>query len=263
MRIKFIFNASKLPIIYRNRFMALIKESLSKVDISYKEKLYPDENNKTSKIVKPFCFCVLMPDTKQAKKEKIVIDENFEIEDTVFYFLENSYLSFIVSSSDYEFIVNLYNGLLEKKSFKFSDDINIVFKRAFMLNEKKIETENVTFKTLSPILIETKDEKPILPDPDNIESFNKEFNAIHDRILKDIRGYGLKKEIKLEVLKIKKQVVKHTLKAFREKTKKPYMSLTCFEGTFRLNGDSSDLQMLYQIGIGLRTGQGFGMVDVA
>jgi len=261
MRIKFIFYASKLPIIYRNRFMSLIKESLQKADSSYKEKLYPDKNSEISKVVKPFCFCVLMPATRQAKKEKIVIDENFEIEDIVFYFPENGYISFIVSSSDYEFIVNLYNGLLETKSFQFSDDINLVLKRAIMLNEKRIETDSVAFKTLSPVLIETKEGKPILPS-DTLDAFNREFNSIHDRILKDIRGDGLKKELEFEPLKIKKQVVKHTLKGFTEKTGKPYMSLTCFEGSFRLKGDLSDLQILYQIGLGLRTGQGFGMVEV-
>lgn len=63
-------------------------------------------------------------------------------------------------------------------------------------------------------------------------------------------------------VKLRKQVVKHTLKGFREKTGKPYMTLTCFEGCFKLKGDPRDLQMLYQIGIGLRTGQGFGMVEV-
>ncbi len=35
-----------------------------------------------------------------------------------------------------------------------------------------------------------------------------------------------------------------------------------FQGTFHLKGDSQYLQTLYQIGIGLRTGQGFGMVEV-
>jgi len=38
--------------------------------------------------------------------------------------------------------------------------------------------------------------------------------------------------------------------------------LTCFEGCFRVTGDKEDLSLLYQMGIGLRTGQGFGMVDV-
>lgn len=63
-------------------------------------------------------------------------------------------------------------------------------------------------------------------------------------------------------LKLKKQVIKHTIKGFREKTGKPYMMLTCFEGCFQSIGEPEDLQMLYQTGIGLRTGQGFGMVEV-
>lgn len=261
MRIKVIFYASKLPILYRNRFMSLIKDSLNKSDSSYKKKLYPEKNSEITKVTKPFCFCVIMPATRQSKKETFIIDNNFEIEDTVFYFPENGYISFIISSSDYEFIVNLYNGLLESKTFQFKDGLTLNFKRVFMLNEKRIENDTVVFKTLSPALIETKDGKPILPF-DRLEAFNSEFNAIHDRILKDIRGKGLKRNLEFEPLKIKKQVVKHTLKGFREKTGKPYMTLTCFEGTFRLNGDPEDLQMLYQIGIGLRTGQGFGMVEV-
>ncbi|GLI52450.1 CRISPR-associated endoribonuclease Cas6 [Thermodesulfovibrio yellowstonii] len=261
MRIKVIFHAPKLPILYRNRFMSLIKDSLEKSNSVYKEKLYPNKNGEITKVVKPFCFCVTMPASRKPEREKIIIDNDFEIEDTVFYFSETGYVSLIVSSSDYEFIVNLYNGLLENKSFKFSDDLTLFLKRIIMLNEKKIENSRVTFKTLCPALIETKEGKPILPF-DNIEDFNREFNAVHDRILKDIRGYGLKRPLKFEPLRLKKQVVKHTLRGFREKTGKPYMTLTCFEGSFKLSGDQEDLRMLYQIGIGLRTGQGFGMVEV-
>jgi len=40
------------------------------------------------------------------------------------------------------------------------------------------------------------------------------------------------------------------------------MVLTTYKGTFCLKGDPEDLQLLYQTGIGLRTGQGFGMVEV-
>lgn len=260
MRMKVIFYASKLPILYRNRFMSLIKDSLEKSNSAYKEKLYPDKSQEITKVVKPFCFCVTMPTSRQIKKEKIIIDRDFEIEDTVFYFLDAGYISFIVSSSDYEFMVNLYNGLLENKSFQFSDDLTLMQKRIIMLNEKKIENNTIAFKTLCPVLIEKKDGKPILPF-ENIGVFNTEFNTIHDRILKDIRGYGLKRALKFEPLNLKKQVVKHTLRGFREKTGKPYMTLTCFEGSFKLSGDPEDLKMLYQIGIGLRTGQGFGMVE--
>jgi CRISPR-associated endoribonuclease Cas6 len=243
--------------------MAMIKEALEKSDADYKESLYPDRDSEKSKIVKPFCFSVSMPSDRTTKKEKIVIDEDLEIEDAVFHFPENSRLSIYVGSSEYQFMVNLYNGLLEMKGFKFSDDVLIKLDRIFMLNEKKIAGDKIVFRTNSPILIENKDGKPLLPFDDTLQSFNEHFNAIHDRILKDLRdGRGIYRDMEFVPVKLKKQVVKHTLKGFREKTGKPYMTLTCFEGCFNLNGDSRDLQMLYQIGIGLRTGQGFGMVEV-
>lgn len=277
MRIKVNLTAPKLPILYRHRFMAMIKEALENSDATYKRSLYPDKGPERSKIVKPFCFNVSMPPGRRAERERIVIDEGVEIEDTVFYFPQNSYLSFYLSSSDYEFMIHLYNGLLELKTFRFNSDIIFNLHRVFMLNEKRINNEEVTFKTNAPILIEDKEGKPIIPidsvtpiEPSNfqplalsLKPFNGHFNAIHDRIIRDIRdGQGLYREIEFIPVKLKKQVVKHTLKGFREKTGKPYMTLTCFEGCFKLKGDPRDLQMLYQIGIGLRTGQGFGMVEV-
>lgn len=266
MRIKVNFTIlnSKLPILYRHRFMALIKEALKRSDVSYKERLYPEKGSEHSKIVKPFSFGISLPQGRTTKKEKFFVDNDLEIEDTVFYFPQNSYLSFYISSSDYQFMVNMYNGLLEIKEFDFSNDIKLKLSRVFMLNEKKINGEEAVFKTNSPILIEDKNGKPVLPIADSISPiayFNDNFNATHDRILKDIRGEGLYKDIEFIPLALKKQVVKHTLKGFREKTGKPYMTFTCFEGSFKLKGDPRDLQMLYQIGIGLRTGQGFGMVE--
>jgi len=262
LRLKIIFSIPKLPIFYRQRFMSLIKEALEKSDSNYKKSLYPDESVVKSKIAKPFCFSISMPKDRTIKKEKIIIDEALEIEDIVFYFPQGSYLSFYLSSFDYQFIVNLYNGLLEIKEFDFGNGITLKLNRIFMLNESEIKTDEAVFKIKSPVLIEDRKEKPILPTGSDIDYFNEQFNAIHDRILKDIRGEGLKRDLVFYPLKIKKQVIKHTLKGFREKTGKPYMMLTCFGGSFKLKGDPIDLQMLYQIGIGLRTGQGFGMVDV-
>ncbi len=267
MRIRFDFHAEKLPIIYRHRIMALIKEALTTADPTFKERLYPDKESDLSKVVKPFCFSIGMPAGRTLKREKIRIDEDVEVEETVFHFPKRSRLHLYVSSNSYEFIVLLYNGLVEcrekGKVFPITDGINLMFDRALPLNERKIREEEVVFKTVSPILIEDKNEKPVIPSPENQAMFMEEFNSIHDRILREIRGGdGLIRPIEFEPLKINKQVVKHTLRGFREKTGKPYMTLTCFEGCFKLKGDPRDLQMLYQIGIGLRTGQGFGMVEV-
>lgn len=260
MRLRITFETPKLPILYRHRFIALIKEALSRSDPLYKESLYPEEGE-YSKKPKPFTFSLSFPPQRTIKKERFIIDEGVEIEDTVFYFPANSLISLFVSSCDYQFIVNLYNGLLDPGEFDFNKEITLKLDRVFMLNEKKITHDEVTFKTNAPILIEDKEGKPLLP-LNSDSSFNDHFNAIHDRILKEIRGHGLYRELEFIPVKLKKQVVKHTLKGFREKTGKPYMTLTCFEGRFKLKGDPRDLQMLYQIGIGLRTGQGFGMVEI-
>ncbi|MCX7991015.1 MAG: CRISPR-associated endoribonuclease Cas6, partial [Proteobacteria bacterium] len=158
MRLKVLLLCQKLNILYRNIFMALIKESLKRSDEAYKNSLYPDKSLNLE-IVKPFTFSVLMPNDKVIKKEKFIIDERFEVEDSVFYFPEKNYITMYISSCDYEFVMNLYNGLLDimKSNNNFLKPIKVL-----LINEKKIEKEEVCFKTLSPILIESKDNKPIL-----------------------------------------------------------------------------------------------------
>ncbi|MCX7872895.1 MAG: hypothetical protein N2327_00445 [Caldimicrobium sp.] len=189
--------------IYRNKFMALIKEALNQSDRAYKERLYPDKESERSKVAKPFCFSVILPSAKEIKRELIKIDEDFTVEDLVFYFKENSYISLMVSSLDLEFVLNLYNGIIAKKVFNFPNELTLTFRNATLLKEKRLEKDIALLKTLSPILIETKEEKPLLPIND-LEIFNREFNAIHDRILRDIRGYGLKEPLHFEPLEVKK-----------------------------------------------------------
>lgn len=264
MRIKVLIKTSKLPILYRNRFVALIKEALSISNKSYKEYLYEDE--KFSKKVKPFSFAVILPKEKKVEKEKFLIDENFEIKDIVFILPENSFLSFIISSSDFEFMANLYNGFVslleQRKNFRFNNEISLEIIKIIPLNEKDINSDKMKFRTLSPVLIEDKEGNPILKNGEfPFEKFNTELNIIQDKIFKDLRGYGLKKELIFKPLDYKKQVVKHTFKDIREKLGKPYATLTCFEGCFELEGDPEDINFVYQNGLGLRTSQGFGMIE--
>ncbi len=265
MRLKVFIETEKLPIIYRHRFLALIKESLSRSNIHYKAHLYDDEVY--TKKIKPFTFAVLFPKGTRCKREAFYLDLDgkHSVEDFVFYPMEGSLVNLLISSVDYEFIMYLYNGLLEIKSFPFNKDVTLSLKKILPMVERKITSDWVLFKTYSPILIERADGSPVFRNgnfPD--KECNEEFNAIHDRILKDLRGYGLKKEMRFEPLseKWKKQVVKHTLQKIKDKLGKSYATFTCFEGYFHLGGDPEDIEFLYKKGIGLRTGQGFGMVEV-
>lgn len=275
MRIKINLHVKRLPILYRHRFIALIKEALNLSDYNYKSLLYPEKTSVVSKQTKPFTFSLYIPPGFNIKKEKFLLDQNLVMEETVFY--PTKELSFFVSSSDHQFIVNLYNGLLAIKQLEiaeFVDDAGMKeteymqISTVLLLNEQNINTEYVTFQTMSHISIEDRNDQPIelfkngSIDPEALKNFTYHMNAIQDRRFKDLRGYGLKQPLVFVPQRISKKVVKHTLKDFRDQTGKPFMMLTTYHGTFILKGDPEDLQLTYQVGLGLRTGQGFGMLEV-
>lgn len=260
MKIKVILKSNKLPIIYRHRIVSLFKEALKKSDPDYKDKIYRENKSR------PFTFSLTFPKIKETKEEEIKIDKNFTVKDKVFYF--DGEINLFISSSDYEFIMHLYNGLLKLKKFRFSSEedmltggeiIELDIKKVYLINEKKIKDSVVIFKTNTPILIEDKEDKPVLFYDENInQHINKLTNSIFNSLLKR----DLHQELSFKPLKIDKQVIKHTIKEFREKTGKPIMYLTGFRGIFQLSGHPEDLEFIHSIGFGSRSSQGFGMLEI-
>jgi CRISPR-associated endoribonuclease Cas6 len=259
--------------------MALIKEALNRADGNYKDLLFPDKSSIYSKKTKPFSFSLYIPSEYIKNREKfyLFLNEDLMVEDTVFYPASGRYFCLFISSSDYEFMINLYNGLCQIKEldfFKFlstnEDTEKVQIGKISMLNERKINRDEVLFKTLSYISVEDEHDRPIeifkedgrTIDSQKLERFNHHLNEIQHRILRDIRGYGLRRPLEFIPLSVEKVGVKHALKEFWRHTGRPYMVLTTYKGTFCLRGDPEDLQLLYQTGIGLRTGQGFGMIDI-
>ncbi len=280
MKFKVLIRTQKLPILYRHRIVSLFKEALKLSDPEYKSFLY-DSNT-----VKPFTFNLSLPNGFAIRKEPLQIDEKFTPEDypelremEVFYLPENSFLTIWISSTDYRFLISLYNGLQKLRVFNFSSDNTMLvngekltweIKKVFAIEDRVVMNRKVLLKTYSPILIEKNingKKKPVLF-TDN--DFEKELNFVMDRILKSLRGYGLKEPLSFKVAfdpKSRKplakiQKVKHTLKEFREKTGLPYMTLTVNRGMFQIGGKPEDINYMLKIGIGNRTGQGFGMVEV-
>ena len=107
------------------------------------------------------------------------------------------------------------------KVFHFSSDKTMLvdgkkifwrIKSVEIIEEKKIQTEEVLFKTNSPILLE-KDKKPVLYNEPVFEEILNE--NIKHRFL-NILNREPKKEIKFQPISMGKVVVKHTLKSFRE-----------------------------------------------
>ena len=268
MRLQINFKTKVLPVYYRNLFISLIKQAIKNVDTDYFNQLY-HYGSKNNKAPKPFCFA-----------GRFLFDrERFKENKGLFY--PHGDVHLYLSSPDPAFIARLYNGLLGIKTFPYQN-FELERGKIIMLNERNISENAVTFKTLSPILIEKVEngkERPILPidkktrqplpeDNSDFKCFLKELNYIGDKTLAGVKSAlaietdekGLKEELNFIPLKLRKEVIRHKVRE-RNKAEKIY-TFTCFSGQFKLIGHPEDLKLLYQLGIGLRRAQGFGMVEV-
>ncbi|WP_455539346.1 CRISPR-associated endoribonuclease Cas6 [Terrisporobacter sp.] len=241
MRMKIEFATKRFPKYYNVLGVSLIKESIKKASPDYYEKLYfyNDKSNKTSK---NFTYSFYI--------------KGYEIEGDDFLVKDKVIMN--ISTPDLELGLYIYNGIINKKTIKYKD-YEMTRLRVDLIKEKVIYGEEVLFNTLSPICI--KDNKGKFLDVNN-ENYVKELNYIADTVLKNYRGYGIKKEIEFENLDLKKVVVKEPLRDFQKITKRQYQCVNSYKGVFRLKGDNEDLNDIYKLGLGFKRGQGFGNLEV-
>lgn len=242
MRISCEYRTEALPIAYNMMFVSLIKEALKAVDAEYLEKLYVFEG-KGNKQIKGFCFSVYFNNFK-------LNNEVLEIDDKI---------SFNISTSDYKFFLNLYNGLIKINEFSYKDKYKLRKIKIKLINEKNINSEQIVFKTLSPIYMKDKNNNALAPME---EEYVKELNYIINTTLECCRGYGLKRPIEFENVLMKKRVVKENIREFKNETDKDIFYVNSYTGVFKLTGDIEDLRDVYVNGIGFRRSQGFGMIEV-
>ena len=243
MKMKILFTAegNRFPSQYRVLVCSLIKNALEKADEEYFRSLYY-YNDKKSKKIKPFTFSVFL-------KEYIMGHDEINLKGRS---------SIILSTSDYNLGINLYNGLLQTKTYRFKDyEINI--ERILLEKEKIISDNEVVCKTLSPIHLKDKNNKPINP---TSQEFKETLNYISDVLLKTIRGEGLREDLRFTPINMKKVVVKEKIKDFKDITNKDIMYVESYSGSFKLQGNREDIRLLLQTGFGNRRSFGFGMIDI-
>lgn len=241
MRISVDFKTKEFPQASSMMISSLVKKALENANKEYFKSLYFYENKKNKK-TKNFTFSTYVRD--------------YKLENNVF--MVNDKITINISTPDFEFGINLYNGLLTIKEFKYKNFI-ITREKIRILKEKVITENKVILKTLSPIYVKDKSNNSL--SPDTIE-FKNGINYITDITLKSYRGYGLKETIEFTPVNMKKKVVRLDISDFKEKTGKPIMYLNTYNGSFQLSGDVEDLRDIYLLGIGFRRNEGFGMVEV-
>jgi CRISPR-associated endoribonuclease Cas6 len=235
MRLSIEFQIEKLPITYNMLFVSLIKETLKKSNYEYFQKLYDYKKSKN------FTFAVKMNDFE-------LKDDNFLIKDK---------LIFNISSPDNEFIINFYNGMLKMDT----PHSGLKKMKIFKPIDRKINSNEILIKTLSPICVKNRDGKFLKLDDKN---FVEELNYITNICLKNFGDFGLNEKIDLIPVgnQVKNVVVKEKINGFQDKTKKEIMFINAYEGVFLLKGNREDLQVLVDLGLGFRRNQGFGMIEV-
>ncbi|MEO0290630.1 MAG: CRISPR-associated endoribonuclease Cas6 [candidate division WOR-3 bacterium] len=249
MRLKIIFGERGDPFNisrdYRRYFISFIKkvfEKSGKFDEFY-----------SSKRLKPFAFSVFLGNQfeliEESEDEKIKVNPPFNM---------------IFSTGDFEIFSIFYNGLLDIKKENSGITLkNKIFQiKDISLNKiVKINEDSAVFKTVGICILTDPEENSenfdkwfIVPSEKNIEKFNQ---VLEKRMLKKYEMINQKKiETKIELIPLKGESIK-------EIYVKHYGGyLKGFKGVFTLKSDPCMLQFIYDYGLGVRTGQGFGLLEI-
>lgn len=245
MRISIHFKSEKevsFPQNIRNFFISFIKKTFENSDPILYRTLFEDKK------VKPYVFSPFFGE----EFDKGKIGKN---------------ISFIFSSGDFEIISKFWNGLLSLKEKKL-DFLEINGERfnlydIKLLQDKKINNSEVLFKTIGISVLTNPEESAknfkkwyIVPEKENIEKFNKVLRKRTEERFNYIKGENRKIEIEFILPSEIENPVAETII--------PHYNgyLRGFRGKFILKGDIDILQFLYDFGFGVRTGQGFGLLEI-
>lgn len=256
VRIRVLIEVDKIPGLYHSRILSLIKTAISKTNKEYLNIL--SDNN----IPKSFSWSLQFD--KTLYRNEILSNENKQIECPVFY-QPKKHCSLFISSFDDEFMFNLIEGLKELSVFDFTSEdgfyvnnekLYLKIKNIFVAREKEIIENEQDFIIRSPIVIENKLSKPVLPNDFNYnECFSNTIKKIYQLLLNENID---DEEIIFEDIKTRKQIVKLLI----PKANIDYICYTGILGEFRVKASPKILNFIYKNGIGIKNSYGFGMIDV-
>lgn len=216
-----------LPIDYRRGFAALLKESLKRANSELFTRYYG-----VLHVLKPFTFSVYFPQLVGQE------DERFNVGN-------RAILNF--STSSYELGTYLYNGILTNRTFPlFDNTLELVY--IDLRRPITIKQEAIAFKTLAPVLVNNKGNPDwyLLPGD---EGFEDGLRFAISETARTFLGDG-NVSVEFKPIRIQRKVVRHY-----------NMDMQGFVGSFELRGNPEVLNLIYQVGLGVRRSQGFGMLE--
>lgn len=237
MRISVDFQTDKLPLAYRMAVLSIIKEAIKQGD--YETYLHYFDQQLAQP--KPYASAVYLKDFQMGEPD-----------------IQLSGFKLHFTTSEYGVLLPLLRGLQSIPEFTYKQ---YRFKRMKVMlgPETRISSNKIIVSTMSPILIEDEQGKPVAPgDP----RFNDHFNEITNRLSLSLRNRSLQTPVKIAPIVTVKRVIKELNHTFLEtrKSDSEYLTYTAYSGRFLIEGHPHDLQWLLDVGAGLRRGQSFGML---
>lgn len=224
MRLKLTFELEKkfIDIEYRKAFISYFKYCLCDVDKKYFKQFYDNTNKKN------FSFAVYL-DKPQRNNDVFELSSNIVSLNISFLDEKQGYLYYAAFLRQINKLFNIKNNQMKLISVN-------------KINETKIVNDCVIIKTLSPICL--------LDHNHELHDNKKDYYySIIDNDFTKI--FEEKIGLKIQPIDCKKVMVRHY-----------NISIPTTIGTFIISGDSNKINKLYKSGIGNKTGQGFGMIDI-
>jgi CRISPR-associated endoribonuclease Cas6 len=235
MRLAVDFNVKGiLPLAYRLMMISVLKEAVKNGDLDYFQRLYVNGAH----MPKPYTFAVQFG--QYTLQEDLVKTNSCRL---------------LINSADYEFLIPLLNGLQSLHTINYKG-YEMERKTIRYLKEREVHTSKIIFRTLSPVLMEDEHQKPLTPNDDN---YNYHLNVIANQMVRVHLGRLLHQEIKLTPIHTNKVVIKEK---YDRKHPDRNLFFTAFGGTMMLEGHPEDLNYVLNYGLGLRSSQSFGMLEL-
>ncbi|HLR09416.1 MAG TPA: CRISPR-associated endoribonuclease Cas6 [Bacillota bacterium] len=234
MRVQLTFKMTSIPLQYRIGMLSVIKEMIKTGSPIYYEQLFIQNKKK----MKNFSYATYIT--------KLDIQNEH---------IQGEELHLTITSPSYEFVMHLLNGS-KRESVYYIKGSKLILKRKRLLPKTAIEEDLITFKTLSPILLESKEGKPVLATDEN---FKTEFQYLAHLILKEVFMREPRRPIQVLQTMMERQVLKEDL----HQVQKNPLYLTANKGFIQLQGEPEDLQALYDAGVSMRRSLGLGLLEMA
>ena len=240
LSVEYEMSGEYLPKDYRSGFMSLIKKAISTGNPTLFEQYYSRHN------LKPFTFSTYFPQLKGSEDGQFNVGRDVRLN---------------LSTSSLELATYLYNGLCKTRTFalfeqKLGLQNTLTLKRIFLQRSHQIRSSEVIFKTVSPVLINNKGKSGwyLLPGEDG---FMEGLHFAVSEIAKEFLRWQGEVPLEFEVFKkdggisVRRKIISHY-----------EQSMSAFVGTFKLKSEPEILQLIYDVGLGVRRSQGFGMLEV-